>query len=82
MFYLHNERNRMFYRSKNLTEGLEVKGYFILPLDHIATSLMLSFIEIGGGIYYLDHSFEHVGKYGLIVHENGVAKHFETFKVG
>lgn len=82
MFAFVDKKTRVYYHTRKFTEGVNVTGYFILPNDGADCSEVYTFTEVKDGIYYLDITYRIIGKYGLVIKEDGETKLFEIFKVG
>lgn len=75
---------QLLYSAEKFTTGLNVTGYLIYP--DLSKSSVLTFNELGDGIYvamfpYTRKTTELDEKYGIVVKENGITKHFDFIKL-
>jgi len=71
--------NRISYRARGFAVGKTVTGYMWAP--SLVKSSLLTFTEIGEGLYYLDFDFSAEGTYTGKFFENGVAMITGVFRV-
>lgn len=71
---------RIFYKAEAFNEGLTITAKFWYPDLH--ESGILTFTELGEGIYYLDFDFTTCGVYQWLFYENDVKKQTATVRIG
>jgi hypothetical protein len=71
--------NRISYRARKFAPGKVVTGYIWTPA--LVQSSLLTFAEIGEGLYYLDYDFADEGTYIGKFYEDGVPSTTGVFRV-
>lgn len=79
-----NYHFQLLYSALGFVAGLAVTGYLIYP-DRTKSDVVV-FEDLGDGIYagdfpYIRKTAELDEKYGVVIKENGVVKHFELIKM-
>lgn len=71
---------RIFYKAAAFQAGLTVTAYLWSP--SLVRSALQTLTEISDGLYYLDHNFDVVGSWPMLLMEDGVKAGFAVMRVG